>query len=112
MTLLPPIPVPPYDPEKKRLNEDRSAARWSKRGETQGYPCIVCGTFTGPNPAMLIHVCGGGGEIHDANEVHATAEEEAGCLAFYPVGGSCLKRFPQLRRYAIRQTPEPPAVRS
>lgn len=102
--LLPRIAVPAYPWETKRRNEERSAALFAKRGQDAGYPCIVCGTHCGParEDQQFLHICGGGGEVADPREAHlsgGTDEHSSGCLAFYPVGPSCLRKFKALRPY-------------
>lgn len=102
--MLPALQLPDYPSAQRDINESRSTMRWVRRGVDTGYPCIVCGTRTGPNPSKYIHVCDGGSIVRDPRDLGPGHGEfgESGCLGFYPIGPSCLKNFPQLRPYASK----------
>lgn len=113
-SLLPRIPLPRYDGDRDK-NEMRSLAGFRKRGVAHGLPCIVCNSYTGEATTVRwLHICGGGGTVADPNEPHvkitglemdtlsdAERAEMAGCLLFYPVGSTCLRRHKELRPYAV-----------
>ena len=101
--MLSPLPLPHYDADQKDRNADRSMARFRKQGLDEGHPCIVCGSFTGPGIATWVHVCRGGSAVADPNEEHVKTGR-ADCLAFYPIGSSCLRKYPALRPYVVTQT--------
>jgi hypothetical protein len=102
-TRLPSIPVPAYTGDRDR-NEANSVVKFRRQGVHAGYPCIICNTFTGPNPTGYLHICDGGGMVADPNSMNDTDHDESGCLASYPIGASCLKRYPELRPYVFQIT--------
>lgn len=67
-------------------------------------PCIVCSlpVATGLATSRWLHVCHGGGTA--LSDALGEGECEAsGCLYYYPIGATCLRRYPELRPLARRR---------
>jgi hypothetical protein len=80
------------------INLPRPERRYE--GDTGDWPtCIICGRPIKARPKYL-HVVGGGTSVLlPADEGKYTSD--AGDMYYHPVGTGCLKKHPQLKRYAI-----------
>lgn len=75
---------------------------WKDQGGTR--PCAVCGRNVRPGNGSMIHLHRGGSVIVTEEEATALnlAGEEGGDLGGYAIGDNCLRRYPQIRPYAVR----------
>lgn len=66
-------------------------------------PCYVCGKRTTSKRLHYIHVWYGSHAVteQEAQELSKaeTAEGVCGDLGWYPIGASCLRKYPQLEEY-------------
>lgn len=86
------IPIPKVEvPEGLR--------RGSKKTGGDAYPCVVCQVPCN-KPKYMVHLVAGGGMLCHPDDEYA---DEKSDLYWYPVGACCLKKFPHLKEYAVKQ---------
>jgi len=68
-----------------------------RKGSGTAMPCVICGVPS-PNPRYSVHLHGGGSVLITESEVEeATAKYPGGNMDFYPIGPSCVKKYPELK---------------
>ena len=74
-------------------NNARNPVADKRKDGGNSYPCIICG-ITCQTPRYTVHLHGGGSTI--VTEIEAARLAPGEDLGAYPIGASCLKKYPEL----------------
>lgn len=72
----------------------REVAKRRSNKNGNDYPCVICG-IPCPSPRYSVHLHGGGSVLVTQEE--AKTMDPAGDMYCYPIGPSCLKKYPELK---------------
>lgn len=86
------------------VQADNYTETWERTQKDDAYPCVVCGRAT-PNPRYMVHMFWGTHVVTE-EEAEAIIKEEGGGgdMYFYPIGTTCLRKHPEYKPYAVKQS--------
>ena len=76
-----------------------SGPRYSENSDRCGdsAPCAICGSPC-YGPTVFLRVIGGGREF----ALHDAPDDGGGEMGFFPIGSTCLRKWPALKAMAVR----------
>lgn len=78
-----------------------SPAYDGRRGWGEHWPCAVCGRPL-QHPRAWVHLVDGGTQVCDPE---AEYHDPAADVGWHPVGPECLRNFPELKPYVLKEQP-------